>query len=106
MKYSVYNFGKGAFDYYEDARQNHSLNAPKPSHLVSRTLGSTVEQASWPLPSDARLTGSGPVAVGRVASRGGGALGDAVLGSPLGKAAALLAAAILAYKYLVPRRRR
>ena len=104
MRYSVWSFGKGAYDYYEDARQPTAQNAPRPGHLANRTLGSTVDQASWPLPADAKLVGSGSVAIGRVASRGGQALGD-TLSSPLGKAAALLLSAILAYKYLLPKRR-
>lgn len=107
MKYSIWNVGKGLYDYYEDAREPSSQNTPKPGHLANRTLGSTVDQAGWPLPGDARLVGTGDVAIGRVASRlSTNALGDAVFGSPLAKAAALLVSAILAYKYLLPKRRR
>lgn len=108
MKYSVWNFGTASYDYYEDARVSTGQNAPKPGHLVNRTLGSTIDQASWPLPSDAKRIGSGTVAIGRVATRKGAAdaLGETMLSSPLAKAGALLVSAILAYKYLLPKRRR
>jgi hypothetical protein len=108
MRYSVWNVGKSTFDYYEDARVNPSQNTPKPGHLVNRALGSTVDQAAWPLPADARPIGSGDVAIGRVASRGSSssALGDVLSQSPLVKAGLLLAAAILAYKYVLPKHRR
>ena len=73
MRYSIWNQGAGAFDYYEDDRVQDVLNVEKPSHLVSRTLGSTVDQAGWPLPATARHVGRGEVPVGRVAVRPGAA---------------------------------
>ncbi len=106
--YSVWNQPAGLFDYYEDSRTQEALNAPVPKHVGNRTLGLTIDQAAWPLPVDARKVGSGDVAIGRVASRGSApALGD-VLGtsSPMVKAGLLLAAAALAYKYVLKGRLR
>lgn len=107
MQWSVWNVGSGVYDYYEDAREPASVNAPAPTHLVHRTLGSTIEQAAWPLPADAKKVGSGPDAIGRVASlKRGGALGEVSLQSPLVRAGALVGAAILLYKYVVKGGRR
>ncbi len=102
MIWSTWNQGLGAFDYFDDGRPQQRLNVEKPSHLVSRTLGSTVDQAAWPLPPHARHIGSGPHAVGRVAVRKGigVAVGD-VSDSSLVKAGLLVASAVLLWKYVV-----
>lgn len=106
MLYSVWNQGVGGYDYFEDGSKQATLNTPAPSHIPSRTLGSTVDQAAWPLPPSAKKVGSGAQAIGRVASRGGGAsLGDIVDGS-LAKAGLLAGCAFLLYKYVVKGRRR
>lgn len=107
MMYSVWNQGAGVFDYYEDSRTQDTLNAPMPAHVGHRTLGLTVDQAAWPLPADARKVGEGGVAIGRVASRASSrALGDVIgTSNPLVKAGLLLAAAALAYKYVLKGRR-
>lgn|SRR5678815_4925691 len=101
--YSCWNQGAGVFDYYEDGRQQASVNAPSPDHIPTRSLGATIDQACWPLPPDAKKVGSGAVAIGRVASKSGGkAVGSIELpSSPIAKAGLLTFAAILAYKYLV-----
>lgn len=107
MIYSVWNQGAGAFDYYQDDRVQAVLNAEAPTHIASRALGSTVEQAAWPLPADARPIGRGDVPMGRVASRGGQALsggGDGDLG--LVRIGLLLGAFVLARHLLQPRGRR
>jgi len=108
MIYSVWNQGKSSYDYYEDASQQVSLNVEKPSHVVNRTLGSTVDQAAWPLPLAARTVGSGDAAVGRIATRKKlGGLGDDLATSPTVKAGLLIGAAYLIWKYVAkPGRRR
>lgn len=110
MIYSVWNPGALNYDYFEDNTKAASINAPAPKHLVSRTLGSSVEQASWPLPANVRAVGSGDHAIGRVASRGSGgsSLGDLMPSDPLIKAGLLLGSAYLLWRYVVkaPRRRR
>ncbi len=106
MIYSCWNQGKSAFDYYEDDKQQASLNAPAPSHISSRTLGSTVDQAGWPLPANARYVGTGTAAVGKVASRSSSrALGAVDFGSPTTKAALLIVSGFLAWKYLLKAKR-
>ncbi len=107
MIYSVWNQGAGVFDYFESPDQQASLNVEPPGHLVSRTLGSTIDQAAWPLPGNVRQIGSGDAAVGRVATRKIGALGDDAAGSgSLVKIGLLAGAAVLAWKYLLKPRRR
>jgi hypothetical protein len=109
MIYSVWNQGLGAFDYFEGAQAAPTQNAPKPAHLVSRTLGSTVDQAAWPLPAVVRKIGSGEQPVGRIAKpRGGRSLGADDASSPLVKAGLLALSAFLLWKYALgrPARRR
>lgn len=106
MRYSVWNPAARAFDYYESAAVPLTTNAPKPDHLRSRTLGSTVEQAAWPLPSDAVKVGAGDVAMGRIAvtpAARRAALGAADGASGLVKAVALLGAGALAVHFLTKR---
>jgi hypothetical protein len=107
VRFSVWNPGTAQFDYFETPELAQSSNAEKPSHLTSRTLGSTVEQAAWPLPAAAVPAGSGPHAEGRVAvHRGAAALAGDDDGLSLVKMGLLLAAGALGVKYLLPRRRR
>lgn len=108
MIYSVYNVGARGYDYYENGAAEASANVEKPPHLVSRTLGSTIDQAAWPLPANAKLVGHGEHAIGRVASRSSGsALGAFELGNlTVTKAALLAVSAFLVWKYVVPKRAR
>jgi hypothetical protein len=107
MIYSVWNQGAGLFDYYETNAQQTQLNVEKPSHLGNRTLGSTVDQAAWPLPPAARKTGQGQIPVGRIATRKrAGALGAVADNLSLVKIGLLISAAYLAVKTLGPKRRR
>lgn len=106
MRYSVWNQGAGLYDYYEDKRQQGTLNAPAPTHIGHRALGSTVTQAAWPLPGDAKKVGQGSVAVGRIAARPETSLlglGESFTERPLVKAGLLTTAAILIYKFVVRR---
>ena len=75
MRYSVWNPGQRQFDYYDAAGTDDGAHAPKPTHLRSRALGSTVEQAAWPLPAGAVYVGTGDHAQGRVATTRAAALG-------------------------------
>lgn len=67
MLYSVWNPSIRAFDYYDSPGTPALTNAPKPDHLRARELGSTIEQAAWPLPADAVKVGRGLQAQGMVA---------------------------------------
>jgi hypothetical protein len=77
MIYSVWNQGRGVYDYYQTPEVQETANAPRPKHLRATQLGMTPAQAAWPLPSGATKIGSGEFARGRVASTAGqrGALG-------------------------------
>lgn len=101
MHYSVWNQGQGRFDYYQDHRVQAELNTPAPTHIPARPLGSTVDQAAWPLPADATPIGHGLVPVGRVAARprAAGALGAADRDDAV-RAGLLLLAAVVAWKVL------
>lgn len=106
MIYSVWRQSTGDFAYFDDGQPQARLNVDKPSHLRDRALGSTIEQAAWPLPAGARPIGSGPVPVGLVASVGGLGLGGISLGhiSPTAKAALLVVAGLVAWKVLGKRK--
>lgn len=105
MFYSVWNQGQGRFDYYQDQRVQQELNAPPPTHLRARPLGSTVDQAAWPLPANARLTGHGLAPIGRIAARPGapGALAG-FDGADVARGGLVLAAAFVAWRVLRGRR--
>lgn len=106
MIFSVWNQGTRRYDYYESPQPEASANVEKPRHLRTRKLGSTVTQAAWPLPANARMVGSGDQAHGRIASRGGSALGaadDGGMGTV--KIGMLLLSGFLLWKYVVPAKR-
>lgn len=106
MRFSVWNAGTRQFDYFENA-EPETTNSAKPTHLTSRTLGSTVEQSAWPLPANATPVGSGPHAIGRVAIARSSALGGDDGGTiSLVKIGLLLAAGALGAKVLLPKRTR
>lgn len=75
MIYSVWNQGRGLYDYFQTSEVQDVANAPRPTHLRSTKLGLTPTQAAWPLPAGAKRIGSGEFARGRVASTGGGQTG-------------------------------
>jgi hypothetical protein len=107
MRYSVWNPGTLEFDYYEGPGAE-TTNAVKPAHLKARTLGATVDQAAWPLPSDAVRVGAGPLAVGRVAVAKRFGLGDDGGGKNLSlvKAGLLAFAGYVGMKVLMPKRKK
>lgn len=74
MIHSVWNQSTRKYDYYETAVVQKTANTPSPKHIRSGSLGATIDQAAWPLPSSARKVGSGEFAKGRVASRSGNLL--------------------------------
>lgn len=70
MRYSVWNQAKRQYDYYEAVGQvQKQANTPKPTHIPDSHLGVTVDMASWPVPKNAKLVGSGQKAIGRVGTR-------------------------------------
>ena len=105
MIYSVWNQGVGDFEYFKDSKVQHDLNVEKPEHIKNRALGSTVNQAAWPLPSAVTPIGRGPSPIGRVASSGGGESLGADDGMNTTKVGLLLLAGLLVWKYVVPKKR-
>lgn len=75
MIYSVWNQSAGVWDYYETYERRMKANEPSPKHLrPAHKLGMTPQEASWPLPIEARPVGSGPYPKGRIAHPTGGQL--------------------------------
>lgn len=71
MRYSVYDYNRHAFDYYEapGAGGTHAGSPPKPRAMGE--IGATAERAAWKLPAGARKVGTGFLPQGRIASLGG-----------------------------------
>lgn len=70
MMYSVWDHAARTYHYYQTPEHNGATSAPKPAHLRSANkLGLSPERAAWPLPSDAKLVGSGKYPKGMIASR-------------------------------------
>lgn len=94
MRYSVYDYTRRQYDYYEAPGPGGTHAGPPPLVRSLGGLGATPEQASWKVPSGAHKIGSGPTPQGRIARLGGGlGLGDDLLGDPL----RLGVAAVIAY---------
>lgn len=101
MIYSVWNQSARLFDYYEAPGSEATANVEKPAHLRHRTLGSTPDQAAWPLPGGSKLIGQGEYARGRIASTGGSSLGLFEDGDMLWMKLGLLGlSAFLVWRYL------
>lgn len=77
MIYSVWNQATRRYDYYK-APSSTATHAGKPAHLsglaaavTDQRMGSTPEDAAWPLPPGAQKVGAGDRAIGQVATLGG-----------------------------------
>lgn len=92
MRYSVYDYTRRAYDYYEAPGPGGTHAGAPPIVRPMGGLGITPGKASWPLPMGARKVGTGERAQGRIAS-----LGDADLTSLLGDPMRLGLYAGLAY---------
>lgn len=69
--YSVYDYTRRAYDYYEAPGPGGThAGSPPPPHVVG-DLGAAPGGASWRLPGGARKVGSGEMPVGRIASLDG-----------------------------------
>lgn len=68
MIYSVWNQGAKLYNYFETPEVADRANAPKPSHIPAGKFGATPEVAAWPLPTDSKPIGQGPLPQGRIAS--------------------------------------
>ncbi len=107
MCYSVWSQSRGAFDSLEGGHEQSELNAERPKHLAPRALGATVDQAAWPAPGNLRKIGSGPTAIGRVATtKSLGSLGDVALPASSTTIALAAVGGYLVWKYFLKKRSR
>lgn len=96
--YSTYDYTTKLYTYWEGAGPG-GTHAGAPPIRAHKPLGASPDQASWLLPVGARKVGTGALPRGRIATIGGGALGD-IGESSTGKIALLAGAAYLAWRYL------
>lgn len=75
MRYSVWNPGARAYDYYEAPGLAGTHADAPPRAAAAAELGATPDQAAWPLPVTAIKVGVGDVPQGRIASIGNDAGG-------------------------------
>jgi hypothetical protein len=68
MIYSVWNDSDKLYHYYDGP--DPSKDIPAPQHLISSAsqIGVPADNASWPLPKNAVMTGKGPQARGMIAT--------------------------------------
>jgi len=70
--YSVWNWNKGLYDYYESPAQQRPSYAseikPPPHGALGSALGEDPDKSSQGIPSRAKYVGAGPVALGEIAS--------------------------------------
>jgi len=71
MKYSVYDYTRRAYDYYEAPGPGGTHAGSPPLARTLNENGSAPEQASWKLPLGARKIGSGERPQGKIASMSG-----------------------------------
>lgn len=71
MIYSVYDYTRHAYDYYEAAGPGgtHAGSPPAPRSIGD--VGAPADHAAWRLPLGARKVGSGQLPQGRIASLDG-----------------------------------
>lgn len=95
MRYSVYDYTRRAYDYY-DAPGPGGTHADSPPALAPLgSVGASPERASWRLPPSARHVGQGELPQGRIASLSGADLTDGPV-----RLLAYVAAAYLAWRIL------
>ncbi len=88
-RYSVYDYTRHAYDYYEAPGPGGTHAGSPPAPRGVGDLGAEPGRASWKLPGGARKVGSGDMPQGRIASLDGAdALSDPTT---------LVALAVLAY---------
>lgn len=71
MRYSVYDYTRRAYDYYEAPGPGGTHASSPPAVRTMGGLGKAPESASWKLPVGAHKVGSGEMPKGRIASLSG-----------------------------------
>jgi hypothetical protein len=94
-RYSVYNYTRRVFDYYEAPGPGGTHAGSPPAPRSQGDLGATPERATWKLPAGATKVGEGELPQGRIASLDGAD----VFSNPV-NALALAAIALVAWRLL------
>lgn len=71
MRYSVYDYTRHAYDYYEAPGPGGTHAGSPPAPRGVGDIGAPPNRASWKLPSGARKVGSGYLPQGRIATLDG-----------------------------------
>lgn len=71
MKYSVYDYTRRVYDYYDAPGPGGTHAGSPPLTPKIGGLGESPDQAAWKLPVGARKVGSGEMPQGRIASMNG-----------------------------------
>jgi hypothetical protein len=71
MRYSVYDYTRRGYDYYEAPGPGGTHAGSPPAAPTRGQLGAAPDRASWKLPLGARKVGSGERPQGRIASLSG-----------------------------------
>lgn len=71
--YSVWNWNKGLYDYYESPEQQRpsygsEIKPPPTQNALGSALGEDPDRSSQGIPPRAKYVGTGPVAIGEIAS--------------------------------------
>ncbi len=74
MRYSVYDYTRRAYDYYEAPGPGGTHAGSPPMAKSLGGIGAPPDRASWKLPLGARKVGTGERPQGRIASLGGAEL--------------------------------
>jgi hypothetical protein len=88
--YSVYDYTRRSYDYYEGPGPSGTHAAAPPVARGRNALGASPEQVSWHLPPGAKKIGSGTMPRGRIAT-------TALAGVDLGDTGSLLELGVIAY---------
>ena len=91
MRYSVYDYTRHAYDYYDAPGPGGTHAGSPPAPRGVGDIGAAPDRASWKLPLGARRVGSGTMPQGRIAALGDGEPSSSI--SPT----SLVAYAALAY---------
>jgi hypothetical protein len=71
MRYSVYNYTRRSYDYYEAPGPGGTHAGSPPATGTVGGVGTSPGRASWKLPAGARKVGTGDMPQGRIASMDG-----------------------------------
>lgn len=71
MRYSVYDYTRRVYDYYDGDGPSGAHAGSPPTASPIKDLGAPPERACWKLPAGAKKVGTGSLPQGRIASLDG-----------------------------------